>query len=113
MENIFQIKEEGQSHPIIIKKSKFIASAAPVNSEKEAKEFYERICAKEKRANHNCFAYRLKSFGVIYPKLFLIAIERTVALTVLINDILLYFFLYKHKKKKEASFFEASLTNLI
>ncbi len=40
-----------------VKKSRFIARAAPVNSAQEAMEFLERV--REDQATHNCWAYRI------------------------------------------------------
>ena len=57
----FQINQSGQGYPNVIKKSKFIASVAPVNSEKEAKVFIEKIQKQNHKANHNCWAYRIYS----------------------------------------------------
>ena len=38
----------------------FIATAVPVNSEKEAKSSIQRICKEFFDATHNCFAFRIK-----------------------------------------------------
>ncbi|UYP44653.1 hypothetical protein NEF87_000938 [Candidatus Lokiarchaeum ossiferum] len=54
-----QIKQAGQSYPLIEKKSKFIASIAPVATESEAKAFIKKISEQHYKANHNCFAYRI------------------------------------------------------
>lgn len=40
-----------------IKKSKFIASIKPIHSEDEAQRFINQISEKNKKANHNCYAY--------------------------------------------------------
>ena len=54
-----QLNQAGQTYPIRIKKSKFIASSAPINSVEEAKEFVARISNSHKKATHNVFAYRI------------------------------------------------------
>lgn len=56
-----QIKQAGQSYPIIEKKSKFIASIAPISTEDEAKAFIKKISEQHHKANHNCYAYRIGS----------------------------------------------------
>ena len=55
-----QIKLSAQIHPIIIKKSKFIGSAGVINNEKEAVNFIKKIKSQHPKANHNCWAYRIK-----------------------------------------------------
>lgn len=44
---------------IIEKKSRFIATIAPVSTEEEALSFVDNIKKTYKDANHNCFAYRV------------------------------------------------------
>lgn len=44
---------------ITVKKSKFIASIAPVSSVKDAKEFINKIKSKHNSARHNVYAYRI------------------------------------------------------
>ena len=44
---------------ITVKKSKFIASIAPVSSVKDAKEFINKIKSKHNAARHNVYAYRI------------------------------------------------------
>lgn len=62
----FTIKDAGQSYPLRIKKSKFISSISQIQSEKQANEFIQKICKQHKKANHNCYAYRiLNNDGVI------------------------------------------------
>ena len=56
-----QIKNPGQSYPIVIKKSKFIASTSPITTENDANDFIQKISLDHKRANHNCYAYRIKT----------------------------------------------------
>jgi uncharacterized YigZ family protein len=51
------VQRHGQAE-IIIKKSRFIANVAPVESEAEARSFIERIRAEQSGANHNCFAFK-------------------------------------------------------
>ncbi len=58
-----QIKQAGQGYPLIAKKSKFIASIAPISNEEEAKAFIRKIQDQHHRANHNCFAYRISADG--------------------------------------------------
>ncbi len=43
------------------KKSKFIASIAPVETEQQALDFLQSIREKHRTANHNVYAYRLRS----------------------------------------------------
>ncbi|WP_376697225.1 IMPACT family protein [Wenzhouxiangella sp. EGI_FJ10305] len=43
------------THEVEVKKSRFIAQAAPVDDEKAAREFIERIS--DPAANHNCWAW--------------------------------------------------------
>ncbi|USS84949.1 YigZ family protein [Fructilactobacillus myrtifloralis] len=47
------------THTLEIKKSKFIANVARVQSEAEATDFLTRIQTEHKKATHNCFAYLL------------------------------------------------------
>ncbi len=58
-----QIKQAGQGYPLIVKKSKFIASIAPVSTEKDAQTFIKKIQDQHHKANHNCFAYRISADG--------------------------------------------------
>ena len=44
---------------IIIKKSRFITSAAPVGNEQDAVDFIKAVADNHKKANHNVFAYRI------------------------------------------------------
>jgi len=44
---------------IIIKKSRFITSAAPVGNELESVDFIKAVAGNHKKANHNVFAYRI------------------------------------------------------
>jgi len=60
-----QIKQAGQSYPFIVKKSKFIASIAPVRTEQEAQAFIQKIQDQHRKANHNCYAYRIVEKGNI------------------------------------------------
>lgn len=46
---------------IVEKKSRFIASLRPIDSEEEAKEFIGQLKKKYRDASHHCFAYRLNS----------------------------------------------------
>jgi uncharacterized YigZ family protein len=46
---------------IIIKKSRFIGHARPVEGEEEAVEFIEAIRKRHWDANHNCYAYQVSS----------------------------------------------------
>lgn len=48
---------------VIINKSRFIGSAAPVNSEEEALEFIEKIKKEYKDASHNVYAYTIGENG--------------------------------------------------
>lgn len=47
----------GGSSEIVVKKSKFIATFAPVKSNEEAIEFIEQMKKKYWNATHNCYAY--------------------------------------------------------
>jgi uncharacterized YigZ family protein len=51
------VKSHGQAE-IIIKKSRFIANVAPVQSEADAVGFIDQIRAEHSGATHNCFAYK-------------------------------------------------------
>ena len=46
------------------KKSRFISSIKPVSSEAEALEFLRSIRERHREANHNVYAYRIKSNGI-------------------------------------------------
>ena len=48
-------------NPLIDKKSKFIASASPVNSEEEAKSFIMKVSSNHRKATHNAHGYRIKT----------------------------------------------------
>jgi len=54
------VQRYGQAE-IEIKKSRFIAHVAPVDSEAEALAFIQRIRADHSAANHNCFAFKTGS----------------------------------------------------
>lgn len=59
MDNIYRtIKSYGEDE-IIIKKSRFIGYAKPIESEEEALEFIEEISKKHRDATHNVYAYVL------------------------------------------------------
>lgn len=61
------IQNAGEIMPIIAKKSKFIASISPVETEEEVKEFVKKINEKHPKATHNAYAYRIKtSAGIIF-----------------------------------------------
>lgn len=51
------VQRHGQAE-IEIKKSRFIANVAPVESEADAWSFIEEIRARHSDANHNCFAFK-------------------------------------------------------
>ncbi|MBU5331071.1 YigZ family protein [Anaerocolumna aminovalerica] len=53
----FRIVYQGGTGEIIEKKSRFIATVVPVNTEEEAITFIEQTKKKYYDANHNCFAY--------------------------------------------------------
>lgn len=57
MEKRFKTINKQAEAQIVEKKSKFIASVSPVNSEIQAKEFITKIKKKYFDARHNCFAY--------------------------------------------------------
>ena len=57
------ITQAGQSYPILVRKSKFFGSAAPVSTEQEAQTFIEKIQTQQRKATHNCWAYRLTIDG--------------------------------------------------
>lgn len=48
---------------IVINKSRFIGSAAPINSEEEALEFIDKIKKEYKDASHNVYAYTVGESG--------------------------------------------------
>lgn len=54
------VRGPGQAE-IIIKKSRFIANVAPVQSEEAAWAFIERIRSEHREATHNCFAFKAGS----------------------------------------------------
>jgi uncharacterized YigZ family protein len=54
------VQRHGQAE-IVIKKSRFIANVAPVQSEADAWAFIEKIRAEHKEATHNCFAFKVGS----------------------------------------------------
>jgi len=56
MSNYKSIHKYGRDE-IIINKSRFIGTAAPVESEEQAVEFIEKIKKEFKDASHNCYAY--------------------------------------------------------
>ena len=58
----------GGEDEIIEKKSRFIATVVPVNTEEEALEFVEKTRKKYWDARHNCYAYRVLENGTIYEK---------------------------------------------
>ena len=47
----------GGSAEIVVKKSRFIATTAPVKSQEEAVGFIERLKKQYWNATHNCYAY--------------------------------------------------------
>lgn len=51
------VKDRGQAE-IIIRKSRFIANVAPVQSEADAWAFIEQIRKEHAEATHNCFAFK-------------------------------------------------------
>ena len=53
----YKILQEGGSGEIVEKKSRFIATLAPVSSEEEAAAFVESIRKKYWDARHNCSAF--------------------------------------------------------
>ena len=53
----------GGEDEIIEKKSRFIATVVPVNTEEEALEFVEKTRKKYWDARHNCFAYIIGERG--------------------------------------------------
>ena len=55
-ENVSVVYEGGEAE-IIEKKSRFIATVRPVETEEEALAFLEEIRKKNWNATHNCFAY--------------------------------------------------------
>lgn len=54
------VQSHGQAE-LIVKKSRFIAHVAPVQSEADAWSFIERIRAGHRDATHNCFAFKAGS----------------------------------------------------
>lgn len=59
MKESLRVVYEGGTGEVIEKKSKFIASVRPVDTEEEALEFIERLKKKYWDATHNCYAYVL------------------------------------------------------
>lgn len=58
-ENSYQSLAGYGEETVIIKKSRFIGQAMPVESEAEASEFIEKIQKQYWDANHNCYAYQI------------------------------------------------------
>ena len=56
----FIIKEGGQGE-IVEKKSRFIATVLPIDTEEEALQYIEKIKKKYWDARHNCFAFVIGS----------------------------------------------------
>ena len=56
----FIIKEGGQGE-IVEKKSRFIATVLPIDTEEEALQYIEKIKKKYWDARHNCFAFAIGS----------------------------------------------------
>lgn len=59
MDNIYRTINSYGEDEIIIKKSRFIGYAKPIESEEEALEFIEEISKKHRDATHNVYAYVL------------------------------------------------------
>lgn len=55
----YKVAYQGGEGEIIEKKSRFIATVAPIESEEEAITFIEQLKKKNWNATHNCFAYVL------------------------------------------------------
>ena len=55
----YKVAYEGGEGEIVEKKSRFIATVAPVESEEAAITFIEQLKKKNWNATHNCFAYVL------------------------------------------------------
>ena len=55
----YKILYKGGQGEIIEKKSRFIASICPINSEEEALAFIEEVKKQNWNANHNCYAYAI------------------------------------------------------
>ena len=56
-ENAYRIVYEGGEGEIIEKKSRFIATVRPIETEEEAIEFIAKMKKKYWDARHNCYAY--------------------------------------------------------
>ena len=61
----YTLKTEAQTE-FTEKKSRFIGCARPVSTQREAKDFIERISKEHWDARHNVFAYRLREGGARY-----------------------------------------------
>lgn len=59
MKESIRVVYEGGTGEVIEKKSKFIATVRPIDTEEEALEFIERLKKKYWDATHNCYAYVL------------------------------------------------------
>ncbi|MBI9009455.1 MAG: YigZ family protein [Tenericutes bacterium] len=57
--------KEKTSNELVIKKSKFIALAYPVNSDDEANEILKAVRKEHYSANHHCYAYVIGDSGII------------------------------------------------
>lgn len=57
MDKVVKVVFETGESEIIIKKSRFIASVSPIDSEEKANEFLQQIKKRYWDASHNCFAY--------------------------------------------------------
>ena len=65
LEKYVTIKGTGQAE-VVEKKSRFIATVAPVESEEEALAFIEAMKKKYWDARHNCFAYVIGESCLLY-----------------------------------------------
>ncbi|MBO8137337.1 MAG: YigZ family protein [Desulfotomaculum sp.] len=57
MKSCYTTLQKTAQAEIVIKKSRFITTASPVNNEKEADEFIKKVRDKHREATHNVFAY--------------------------------------------------------
>lgn len=64
--DIYYTIEEQQDYELIVKKSRFIGQAFPVDSPEKAMGVLEVIRSAHYNANHNCFAYSIGQTGMEY-----------------------------------------------
>ncbi|MCK5329092.1 MAG: YigZ family protein, partial [Candidatus Latescibacteria bacterium] len=54
-----RVAKEGHTEPMVVKRSRFIGSSAPVHSKEEAKRFLETMRKKYPKASHYTYGFRI------------------------------------------------------